>query len=74
VAEGGHELLHLLALALRAGHFLVPEHEGLKCLLAFFTTELKNRHMFFSSHETLVVECHNIVDKKVCHNIVEKVL
>jgi hypothetical protein len=45
VAEGGHELLDLLALALRAGHRLAPEDEGLKCIFAFFATEFENRHM-----------------------------
>ena len=44
VAEGGHELLHFLAFALRAGHLLVAEDEGLKGFLALLASILKNRH------------------------------
>ena len=45
VAEGGHEFLHFLALALRAGHLLVAEDEGFEGFFALLAAELKNRHM-----------------------------
>jgi hypothetical protein len=45
MAEGGHEFLHFLALALRAGYLLAAEDEGLEGFLAFLAAELKNRHI-----------------------------
>jgi hypothetical protein len=45
VAEGGHELLDLLALALRAGYLLAAEDDGLEGFFALLASELKNRHI-----------------------------
>ena len=44
VAESGEKLGNLLAVASRAGDFLVSEDQDLKFLVAFLTVVFKNRH------------------------------